>query len=212
MSRRATRPTWSRARSATRVRDRRALIESGREVRTLTHHPDREHPLRARVQASPYRFDDPAALARGLDGSPPSTTRTGSDSSEAGRRSRRQLAALFEAARRAGVARIVHVSIANPSIDSPLPYYRGKHSSSTRWLLPAFHARSSDQRFSSAVGGTSWPTTSPGFCDACRSSSCRTAATWCSHPRRRRRAHLSPSRPRSRRRDHGRRRAGHDVV
>ena len=34
--------------------------------------------------------------------------------------------ALFEAARRAGVGRIVHVSIANPSIDSPLPYYRGK--------------------------------------------------------------------------------------
>ena len=30
------------------------------------------------------------------------------------------------AARRAGVARIVHLSIANPSIDSPLPYYRGK--------------------------------------------------------------------------------------
>ena len=36
------------------------LIESGREVRTLTHHPDREHPLRARVQALPYRFDDPS--------------------------------------------------------------------------------------------------------------------------------------------------------
>ena len=33
---------------------------------------------------------------------------------------------LFHAARRAGVARIVHLSIANPSIDSPLPYYRGK--------------------------------------------------------------------------------------
>jgi NADH dehydrogenase len=33
---------------------------------------------------------------------------------------------LFESARRAGVARVVHVSIANPSIDSPLPYYRGK--------------------------------------------------------------------------------------
>jgi NADH dehydrogenase len=33
---------------------------------------------------------------------------------------------LFEAANRAGVTRIVHVSIANPSIDSPLPYYRGK--------------------------------------------------------------------------------------
>src|ERR687887_2443713 len=44
------------------------LIESGREVRTLTHHPDREHPLQARVQASPYRFDDPVALARSLEG------------------------------------------------------------------------------------------------------------------------------------------------
>jgi uncharacterized protein YbjT (DUF2867 family) len=44
------------------------LIDSGREVRTLTHHPDREHPLRARVQGSPYRFDDPAALARSLEG------------------------------------------------------------------------------------------------------------------------------------------------
>jgi nucleoside-diphosphate-sugar epimerase len=105
------------------------LIESGRGVRTLTNHPDREHTLRARVQASPYRFDDPAALARSLEGI---TTlyntywvrfergRTTFANAVANSR------ALFEAARRAGVARIVHVSIANPSIDSPLPYYRGK--------------------------------------------------------------------------------------
>jgi NADH dehydrogenase len=33
---------------------------------------------------------------------------------------------LFDAAKGAGVTRIVHVSIANPSIDSPLSYYRGK--------------------------------------------------------------------------------------
>src|SRR3954452_17076842 len=44
------------------------LIESGREVRTLTHHAAREHPLRARVQGSSYRFDDPLALARSLEG------------------------------------------------------------------------------------------------------------------------------------------------
>jgi nucleoside-diphosphate-sugar epimerase len=105
------------------------LIESGREVRSLTHHPDREQPLRARVQASPYRFDDPAARARSLQGI---TTlyntywvrfergRTTFANAVANSR------ALFEAARRAGVARIVHLSIANPSIDSPLPYYRGK--------------------------------------------------------------------------------------
>jgi nucleoside-diphosphate-sugar epimerase len=105
------------------------LIESGREVRTLTHHPDREHPLRARVPALPYRFYDPVALARSLEGI---TTlyntywvrfergRTTFANAVANSR------ALFEAARRARVARIVHVSIANPSIESPLPYYRGK--------------------------------------------------------------------------------------
>jgi uncharacterized protein YbjT (DUF2867 family) len=34
--------------------------------------------------------------------------------------------ALFGAARRAGVQRIVHLSITNPTIDSPYPYFRGK--------------------------------------------------------------------------------------
>lgn len=105
------------------------LIESGREVRTLTHHPDREHPLRARVHAAPYRFDDPAALERSLEGISTlyntywvrfERDRTTFASAVANSQ------ALFEAARRARVARIVHVSIANPSIDSPLPYYRGK--------------------------------------------------------------------------------------
>jgi NADH dehydrogenase len=105
------------------------LTESGREVKTLTGHPNREHPLRARVRAGPYRFDDPLALARFLEGS---TTlyntywvrfeRGQTTFADAVANSR----VLFEAARRAGVARIVHVSIANPSIDSPLPYYRGK--------------------------------------------------------------------------------------
>ena len=33
---------------------------------------------------------------------------------------------LFDAARQAGVERIVHVSITNPSLDSPLEYFRGK--------------------------------------------------------------------------------------
>src|SRR5215510_15961969 len=105
------------------------LLASGREVRTLTFHPDREHPLRKRIQISPYRFDDSAALARSLEGI--STLyntywvrfergRTTYASAIANSR------ALFAAARAAGVARIVHVSIANPSLDSTLPYYRGK--------------------------------------------------------------------------------------
>jgi uncharacterized protein YbjT (DUF2867 family) len=105
------------------------LIESGRGVRTLTHHSDREHALQASVQASSYRFDDPLALARSLEG-----IRTLYNTYwvrfERGRTTFADAVAnsraLFDAARRAGVARIVHLSIANPSVDSPLPYYRGK--------------------------------------------------------------------------------------
>src|SRR6266513_4582145 len=97
------------------------LIDSGREVRTLTHHPNREHPLRARVQASPYRFDDPLALARSLEGI---TTlyNTYWVRFERGRTTFGEAVSnsqmLFEAARRAGVARIVHLCLASLSIDS----------------------------------------------------------------------------------------------
>src|SRR6202035_3273336 len=44
------------------------LLASGRRVRTLTFHPDRPHPLRDRVEVQRYRFDDPVALARSLEG------------------------------------------------------------------------------------------------------------------------------------------------
>jgi NADH dehydrogenase len=105
------------------------LLDSGRAVRTLTFHPDRRHPLRDRVQALPYRFDDPLALARALEGV---TTLYNTywvrfdhgDATLAGAVANSR--ALFHAARRAGVSRIVHVSVSNPSVDSPLPYFRGK--------------------------------------------------------------------------------------
>lgn len=105
------------------------LVDAGRGVRTLTHHSDRPHPLRASVEALRYRFDDPAALARSLDGV--STlyntfwvrfdhgTTSFADAIERSRM-------LFFAAKRAGVQRIVHLSITNPSLESPLPYFRGK--------------------------------------------------------------------------------------
>ncbi len=105
------------------------LLESGRGVRTMTFHPQRSHPLRASVEICPYRFDDPVALARSLEGV--STLYNtfwvrfdhGQTSFANAIESSRML---FYAARSAGVERVVHVSIANPSIDSPLPYFRGK--------------------------------------------------------------------------------------
>jgi uncharacterized protein YbjT (DUF2867 family) len=107
----------------------RRLLDAGRRVRTLSFHPGRPHPLQARVQAFPYRFDDPAALAGSLEGV--STLyntywvrfdHAGTSFEQAIERSR----VLFAAAERAGVERIVHVSITNPSLGSPLAYFRGK--------------------------------------------------------------------------------------
>jgi uncharacterized protein YbjT (DUF2867 family) len=105
------------------------LLEDGRRVRTLTFHPDRSHPLRASVESSAYRFDDPAAFARSLQGVDTLYNTfwvrfdRGQTSFANAIESSRML---FHAAASAGVARIVHVSIANPSIDSPLAYFRGK--------------------------------------------------------------------------------------
>jgi NADH dehydrogenase len=105
------------------------LLDSGRQVRTLTYHPDREHPLRERVQAFPFRFDDPVALARTLEGVNTLYNTYwvrfdhGNASFEGAIANSK---ALFHAAHRAGVERIVHLSIANPSADSRLAYYRGK--------------------------------------------------------------------------------------
>jgi NADH dehydrogenase len=105
------------------------LLASGRRVRTLTFHPDRPHPLRERVEAFRYRFDDPVALTRALDGV---TTLYNTywvrfdHGSTTFARAIANSRILFDAGSRAGVARVVHLSIANPSIDSPLPYYRGK--------------------------------------------------------------------------------------
>jgi uncharacterized protein YbjT (DUF2867 family) len=105
------------------------LLARGRLVRTLTFHPDRAHPLREQVQAFRYTFADPGALTHALEGVATlyntywvrfNHGATNFDQAIANSQ------ALFEAASRAGVTRIVHVSIANPSGDSPLPYYRGK--------------------------------------------------------------------------------------
>ena len=105
------------------------LLASGRRVRTLTAHPERAARLNASVEAHPYRFDDPEALTRILEGVDTlyntywvKVEHAGTTFAGAVANSR----TLFDAARRAGVARVVHVSVSNPALDSPLPYFRGK--------------------------------------------------------------------------------------
>jgi len=119
----------------------RILLERGYEIRTLTEHPpssqppfsksatQRVNPFGERVAIFPYNLERPDELRRSLVGASTLINTYwvrfphGGTTFEAAVRNSRKL---IEAARDAGVRRIVHVSIANPSLDSPLGYYKGK--------------------------------------------------------------------------------------
>ena len=107
----------------------RRLLTKGKRVLTLTGHPRRDNPFGDRVSVAPFNFDNPEALAASLRGA---TVLYNSYWVRFPRgRTTYELAVtntktLIQAAKQAGVRRVVHVSIANPSKDSPFPYYRGK--------------------------------------------------------------------------------------
>ena len=104
------------------------LLIAGRAVRTLTGHPERgsQDP---RIETYPLDFGDLPRLVDRLHGVDTlyntywlrfARGRATHDQAVANSRT------LFAAARKAGVRRVVHVSITNPSIESPYPYFRGK--------------------------------------------------------------------------------------
>ncbi len=107
----------------------RLLVSRGERVRNLTGHPDRPDPFAGRVEVARFRFDDPARMRETL-----ADVRVLYNTYwvrfDHGRstfaRAVEHTRALFRAAAEAGVERVVHVSITNPSLDSPLPYFRGK--------------------------------------------------------------------------------------
>ena len=107
----------------------RILLDRGYRVRTLTFHPERENPFGDRVQIFPYCFDDPHRLSETLRGASVLINTywvrfpRGESTFETAVQNTRTL---LTAAKKAGIKRIVHISIANPSTESPLGYYRGK--------------------------------------------------------------------------------------
>jgi uncharacterized protein YbjT (DUF2867 family) len=107
----------------------RLLLARGYKVCTLTFHPQRENPFGDRLTILPYNFDWPNKLVESLRGASALINtywvrfpHRGSTFASAVRNT----ITLIDAAKRAGIQRIVHVSIANPSLQSPLGYYRGK--------------------------------------------------------------------------------------
>jgi NADH dehydrogenase len=107
----------------------RLLLSRGYKIRTLTYHPERANPFGEKVEVFPYNFGSPEQLTQTLRGASTlintywvrfprgkSTFRTAVENTRT----------LISAAKSAGVKRIVHVSIANPSPESKLGYYKGK--------------------------------------------------------------------------------------
>jgi uncharacterized protein YbjT (DUF2867 family) len=106
----------------------RELRAAGHQVRTLTGHPG-SGPGAADIDTRPLDFSAPEALVKNLAGAHtlyctywvrfPHGTAT-RESAVANSK------LLFDAAARAGVARIVYVSILHADTDSPYPYFSGK--------------------------------------------------------------------------------------
>jgi NADH dehydrogenase len=104
------------------------LLECGEEVITLTGHPNRPDPFDGKVKAYPLDFNE-AGMARSLQGVDVlvNTYWVRFDKDENTQpRAVENTRKLVNAAKAAGVKRIVHISIANPSAESHLPYYWGK--------------------------------------------------------------------------------------
>ena len=107
----------------------RRLLDRGHKVHTLTNSLRRKNPFGDRVRSFLFNFDDPTALAESLRGT---AVLYNTYWVRFNHRSFKHAGAventlkLFEAAKEAGVGRVVHVSITNPSKDSHLEYFSGK--------------------------------------------------------------------------------------
>ncbi len=107
----------------------RRLLDQGVHVRTLTRRQDRTNAFGGQVEAAPLNFADPDGLRRSMEGAGVlyntywvrfARGQTTFDLAV------ENSTALFEAAAKAGVGRIVHFSVTNAASDSRLPYFRGK--------------------------------------------------------------------------------------
>jgi uncharacterized protein YbjT (DUF2867 family) len=105
------------------------LLGEGRRVRTLTNSLQRINPFGDTVEAHPFNFDCPDDLVESLRGAEVlyntywvrfNYTSFKQESAV------RNTLILFEAAKKAGVKRVVHISITNPSEFSKLEYFRDK--------------------------------------------------------------------------------------
>jgi len=107
----------------------RRLLERGEEIVTLTNHPNRPDPFNGKVKAFPLNFSNPTELVESLRGADVLVNTywirfdKGSNTQPGAVENTK---ILVDAAVKAGVKRMIHISITNPSADSRLPYFWGK--------------------------------------------------------------------------------------
>lgn len=105
------------------------LLARGLRVRTLTNSPNRPNPFGARLEIHALAFDEPARLAESLRGAEVLYNTYWVRFNHrlfTFERAVRNTKTLFDAARAAGVRRVVHVSILHPERGQGLEYYEGK--------------------------------------------------------------------------------------
>ena len=162
----------------------RRLLGEGVRVRTLTRSPDAEDPFGGRVEVAPLDFSDPDGLRRSMQGAGVfyntywiryAHGRITFDLAVENTRT------LFEAAKRAGVGRMVHFSVTNVSSGSGLPYFRGKAQVEDMLVASESPTPSSGRPWYSAKA-TCCSTTWPGRCGAFLSSPSTGTATIRSSP------------------------------
>lgn len=107
----------------------RRLLERGEDVITLTNHPNRPDRFGGKVKAFPLDFSKEDELVQNLRGVDVliNTYWVRFDKGHNTQpKAVENTRVLVDAAARAGMKRIVHISITNPSADSHLPYFWGK--------------------------------------------------------------------------------------
>ena len=107
----------------------RRLLDKGHKVISLTNSTNRHNPFGGKVIAHPFHFDDMDKLTETLKGVRViyNTYWVRFNHKTFNHETAVQnTMTLFNAAKRAGVERIVHVSITNPSESSPYEYFSGK--------------------------------------------------------------------------------------
>ena len=107
----------------------RLLAERGRAVRTLTGHPPADPTGAGAIDVQEFAWGDPYRMAKAFEGVETFYNtywmRLG-DGHGAYDLAVDRCTQLIEAAEASGVERIVHVSVAHPSLTSPYPYFQAK--------------------------------------------------------------------------------------